>query len=141
MPSLLFPAGWTRLHDVALLLFRLALGAFLIWGVWDNIVSPARMAEFQKFLTALHCPMPQVAAPLSVWAQFLIGVLLIPGVLTRWAGVLLAGNFVVAVALLAPSGAGIRDLYSPAILIFVGLLLATGGAGRLSVDHRLETRA
>jgi putative oxidoreductase len=28
--------------DFALLAMRLVVGAFLIWGVWDNIESPAR---------------------------------------------------------------------------------------------------
>ena len=140
MPSVLFPTWLTRFHDLALLALRLFVGAFLIWGVWDNITSAARMKEFEGFLAGLNCPMPAVAAPLSVWAQFLIGVLLIPGLLTRWAGVVLAINFIVAVALMAPTGADFRALYNPAILIFVGLLLATGGAGRLSVDSKFEPR-
>ena len=76
-----------------------------------------------------------------MWAQFLIGVLLIPGLVTRWAGVLLAVNFVVAVALLAPTGADLRALYPPAILIFIGLLLAACGAGRLSLDAAVEARS
>jgi len=136
--GLLFPKGLARFHDLSLLALRLFVGAFLIWGVWDNITSAARMKEFEGFLAALHCPMPEIAAPLSVWAQFLIGVLLIPGLMTRWAGVVLAVNFIVAVALMAPTGADFRALYNPAILIFVGLILATGGAGKMSLDRRLE---
>ncbi len=120
--------------DLALLSLRLFLGAFLIYGVWDNIVSAERMAEFVGFLTQLNCPVPEIAAPLSVWAQFAVGVLLIPGLLTRWAGIVLAINFIVAVALIAPTGASFRDLYPPAILIFIGALFATLGAGRLSAD-------
>ncbi len=138
MQTLLFPVWMDRFRDLAWLAMRLFLGAFLVWGVWDNIVSAERMAEFATFLARLGCPLPSIAAPVSVWAQFLIGVLLIPGLLTRWAGVLLAFNFVAAVALLAPSGAGIRDLYPPAVLIFIGLWLATAGAGRLSIDALFE---
>ncbi len=123
--------------DLALLALRLFLGAFLIYGVWDNIVSAERMAEFVSFLTGLNCPLPEIAAPVAVWAQFAVGVLLIPGLLTRWAGIVLAINFVVAVALIAPTGASFRDLYPPAILIFIGALFATQGAGRLSADAAL----
>lgn len=141
MRSLLFPAGLARLNDAALLALRLFLGAFLIHGVWDNITSAARMAEFEQFLAGLNCPLPGLAAPVSVWAQFAIGVLLIPGLLTRWAGLFLAANFVVAVVLIAPTGASFRDLYPPAILVFIGLLLATTGAGRLSIDRAVEARA
>ena len=140
MPSLLFPTWMGRFHDLSLLVLRLFVGAFLIWGVWDNITSAARMKEFEAFLSGLNCPLPALAAPVSVWAQFLIGVLLIPGLLTRWAGVVLAFNFLVAVALMAPTGADFRALYNPAILIFVGLLLAAGGAGRWSLDSRFERR-
>lgn len=137
--------GWlSRGTDAVLLALRGYLGGFLIWGVWDNIVSAERMQEFGGFLTALNCPLPAVAAPLSVWAQFLVGVLLIPGLLTRWAGLLLAVNFLVAVALIAPSQ-GIfpdvtRELFGPMMCILAGLVLATHGPGRWSVDGWRERR-
>ena len=130
----LAPRGLARHGDLALLLTRLFVGAFLVWGVWDNVVSPARMAEFEAFLRGLNCPLPELAAPLSVWAQLLAGLALVAGLATRWAGLLLSVNFVVATVLLAGAGAGIRDLYDPAVLVFVGLLLATFGGGRLALD-------
>ena len=36
--TLIAPPGLSRLADATLLLLRLYLGGFLIWGVWDNIV-------------------------------------------------------------------------------------------------------
>ncbi len=134
------PSGLSRFHDLTLLALRLFLGAFLIYGVWDNITSAARMAEFEQFLTSIRCPLPPVSAPVSVWAQFIVGVLLIPGLWTRWAGLLLAANFVAAVVLLAGVGQDFRQLFPPAILIFVGLCLASGGAGALSLDKLLKGR-
>lgn len=136
--------GLKRGGDAALLLLRLYLGGFLIWGVWDNISSAERMAEFQGFLTALGAPMPALAAPVSVWAQMLVGVLLIPGLLTRWAGLLLSVNFLVAVALIAPTQ-GIfpdvtRELFGPMMCILAGLILATHGPGTWSADARLFRR-
>lgn len=131
-------------EDAAFLLLRLYLGGFLVWGVWDNITSAERMAEFQDFLTALNAPMPALAAPVSVWAQLLIGVLLIPGLLTRWAGLLLSLNFLVAVALIAPSEGIFRDipreLFGPMMCVLEGLVLATHGAGAWSADARLSRR-
>ena len=143
--SLIAPQGLSRLSDAALLLLRLYLGGFLVWGVWDNIVSPERMAEFAGFLTAVGAPMSDLAAPVSVWAQFLVGVLLIPGFLTRWAGLLLAVNFLVAVALIGTSD-GIfpdvtRELFGPMMCVLAGLLLATHGAGSISVDARLTRQS
>jgi putative oxidoreductase len=122
------------LSPVAMLALRLYVGWFLIIGVWDNITSTDRMTEFEGFLRTLDCPAPEIAAPVSVWAQFAVGALVIPGLFTRIAGIVLAINFIVAVLLLAPTGASERDLFPPAILIFVGAVLATHGAGALSAD-------
>lgn len=134
----------SRLSDATLLLLRLYLGGFLIWGVWDNIVSRERMAEFAGFLTAIGSPAPDLAAPVSVWAQFLVGVLLIPGLATRWAGLLLTVNFLVAVALIGTSEGVFpdiaRELFGPMMCVLAGLLLATHGPGRLSLDARLTRR-
>jgi putative oxidoreductase len=136
--------GLRRGGDAALLFLRLYLGGFLIWGVWDNITSAARMDEFAGFLTSLNCPWPTMAAPVSVWAQLLVGVLLIPGLLTRWAGLLLAVNFIVAVWLLsgleAPADAVAREMFGPMMCVLVGLVLATHGPGGFSVDARLSRR-
>jgi len=136
--------GLRRGEDAAFLLLRLYLGGFLIWGVWDNITSAERMAEFQAFLAGLDCPWPEVAAPVSVWAQFLVGGLLIPGLLTRWAGLLLAVNFAVAVWLLsgldAPGESVAREMFGPMMCILAGLVLATHGAGAYSADARLSRR-
>lgn len=127
-------SGLARGDTAALVLLRLYVGGFLIWGVWDNIVSAERMHEFQLFLAGLNCPLPALAAPVSVWTQLLVGVLLIPGALTRAAGLLLAVNFVVAVLLMAGAGASARELFGPVMCVLTGLILATHGGGRWSVD-------
>jgi len=134
---------FSRFADEAMLLLRLYLGGFLIWGVWDNVTSVERMAEFQAFLSGLDCPMPALAAPVSVYAQLLTGILLIPGLFTRWAALLLAANFVVAVALLitgleAPAETVAREAFGPMMCVLAGLLLASMGPGRWSVDARFR---
>jgi putative oxidoreductase len=130
-----------RLRPLVWLALRLYLGWFLIVGVWDNVTSAERMTEFEGFLRSLKCPMPELAAPLSVYAQLAVGVLLIPGLLTRLAGALLAVNFLVAVVLMMGVGLGERDIYDPAILVFVGALFAVYGAGAISVDRLLQRRS
>lgn len=127
------PEPLDRLHDAALLAVRLYLGGFLIWSVWDNIVSADRMAEFAAFLGGLNCPWPDVAAPVSVWVQFACGLLLLPGLWTRWVGLLIGLNFAVAVVLIGGAGGDARAIYEPAITGLVGLLLATGGPGRFAL--------
>jgi putative oxidoreductase len=127
------------LSDAALLLLRMLVGAFLMWGTWDNIVSAERMHEFVEFLTLLNCPLPEVAALISVYAQFACGALILLGLLTRWAGVVMTFNFMVAVALLTLGGGqtDFRALFPPLVMIAIPLLLATHGAGKLSLDAAL----
>lgn len=123
--------------DLALLAMRLVVGGFLIFGVWDNIVSPERMAEFEKFLTIKGFAMPGLMAPLSVYAQFLVGVAFVAGFAIRWAGLICAFNFIVALVMVdAPLG--IRPAFPAAALVAIGLIFATIGAGRLSVDGMIS---
>ncbi len=136
MKDVLFLPRLSGLADLALLILRMLVGAFLMWGTWDNISSPERMAEFVGFLTQLNCPAPEIAAPLSCYAQFLCGVLFILGLLTRWAGLVMVFNFIVAV-LLAHMADDFRGQFPALILIAVSLYFATRGAGRYSVDAKL----
>lgn len=125
-----------RFSDLALLLLRLFVGLFLIWGVWDNITSPERMQEFVGFLEKHGFPSPRILAPVSVYAQFAIGVAFVLGLLTRWAGVLCVINFVVAIVMVDYLG-GMRGTFPSGCLVVIGLYLATHGAGRYSIDAAL----
>ncbi|MDF7773845.1 DoxX family protein [Sphingomonas sp. AOB5] len=129
--------GWAIRRDAVLLASRLTIGAFLIWGVWDNIVDPARMSEFRNFLAFHDFPMPGIAAPLSVYAQFMCGVAFLAGIGTRWAGLICAINFAVAIAMV-DAKLGIRGAFPSACLILFGLIFATIGAGRYSADAILN---
>lgn len=139
LSSLLFLTRWYRHRDAALLLMRMAIGAFLVWGVVDNITSAAQMHEFERFLARFGFPVPHLMAPLSVWAQFGVGIAFILGLLTRWAGVVCAVNFLVAIVMVDAQG-GIRGAFPAACLVLIGVYLATNGAGRFSLDRLLETR-
>ena len=126
--------------DAAMLLLRLVTGAFLVWQSHDNILSAARMAEFEKFLIQFDFVLPKLMAPLCVWAQFVCGLLLIAGLLTRWAGLVTAFVFVVAVWMVHwPQD--FPGWWPALILIFLGLLFATAGAGRYAVDAWIERRS
>ena len=139
MKNLVVLPGLRGLSDAAFFVLRLLVGAFLMWGTWDNITSAERMQEFVAFLTALQCPMPEIAAPISVSAQFLSGALILVGLLTRWAGLVMAFNFIVAIALLTFGGgeSDFRALFPPLIMIAVPLVLATHGPGAFAIDALL----
>lgn len=126
--------------DLAFLLLRLSVGAFLVWGVWDNITSAEHMATFVKFLRQFGFPMPEVLAPFDVWVQFGIGVAFILGLATRWAGLLCAVNFVVAIAMVDHLQ-GWRGSFGSMCLVMIGLVLATHGPGRFSADRLLDRHA
>lgn len=129
----------SRWGDAALLLLRAVTGAFLVWQSHDNIFSAARMDEFEAFLTQLRFILPELMAPLCVWAQFLCGLALIAGLLTRWAGLIITFVFVVAVWMVHwPQD--FPGWWPALILVFLGLLFATIGAGRYAVDAWIERR-
>jgi putative oxidoreductase len=137
MRKLLFLNGAQRFGDFALLLLRVYVGLFLIWGVWDNVTSGERMAEFAGFLGKNGFPSPKIMAPLSVYAQLLAGLAFVPGIFTRWAGILCAVNFLVAIIMVDSAG-GMRGIFPSACLVLIGLYLATHGAGRISIDAALR---
>jgi putative oxidoreductase len=120
-----------------LLLMRVFVGLFLIWGVWDNVTDPARMLEFIEFLRKHGFPSPRLLAPLSVYVQLLAGVAFVLGVFTRWAGILCVINFAVAIVMVDRFG-GMRGVFPSGCLVVIGLYLATHGAGRLSLDSALR---
>lgn len=129
-----------RGDDATLLLMRLTVGAFLIYGVWDNIVSAERMAEFIEFLRKFGFPLPEFMARLSVWAQFLCGLAFILGLATRWAGLVCAFNFVVAIVMV-DQHQGVRGSFASACLVVIGLYLAAHGPGRIALDQAIRSRA
>lgn len=128
-----------RGSDAALLATRWLTGAFLVHGVWDNIISTERMEEFAAFLAANGFAAPALMAPLSVYAQFLIGGALILGLMTRWAGLLLAFNFTVGLVMVHWDQS-FREWWPAIVLIALGLLFATIGAGRFALDAAFERR-
>jgi putative oxidoreductase len=126
--------------DLAFLALRVSVGAFLVWGVWDNITSAEHMATFAKFLDAHGFPAPELLAPFDVWVQFAIGVAFVIGLATRWAGLLCAVNFVVAIAMVDHLQ-GWRGSFGSMCLVAIGLVLATHGPGRYAVDRLLRPGA
>jgi putative oxidoreductase len=126
-----------RFADFALLLLRVFVGIFLVWSVWDNVMSSGRMHEFAEFLRKHHFPSPEVLAPVSVYLQLAIGVGFILGLFTRWAGLICALHFAIAIAMVDHFG-GMRGIFPSGCLVFIGLYLATHGAGGLSIDAGLR---
>ena len=128
------------LGDLGLLMLRWVTGAFLIYQSHDNILSADRMTEFERFLTQFNFIMPKLMATLCVYAQFLCGFAFILGLLTRWAGLVTIFVFIVAVWMVHwPQD--FPGWWPALILVFLGILFATLGAGRYSLDRWIATRS
>ena len=128
-----------RLPDLTLMLLRTVTGAFLVHGAQDNVFSPERMQEFVAFLTQHGFAWPHLMAPLSVYAQFLCGILLVLGLLVRWAGLVVAINFVVAV-MMVHWHQDFRGWWPALVLVLLGLHFAAQGGGRYALDSVLAAR-
>ena len=128
-----------RWSDATLLGLRMVTGAFLMHETWDNVTSATRMAEFVGFLDQFGFPAPALMAPLSVALQFGCGALLVLGLLTRWAGLLVAANFVVAVVMVHWTEP-FRGWWPALILVFLGLHFAAAGSGKFGLDALLSRR-
>lgn len=135
------PTAWLERHSaLGVPLFRLFLGATLVYGTQDNVFSSARMLEFRDFLAQNGFPFPPFSAWLSAYAQFLCGLLIILGLATRPAAAVMVVNFVVALVMVhrnLPFSANI----APLAMLFGALLLVFHGAGAYSADAVLQRPA
>jgi len=137
MRKLVFLGSAQKFSDFTLLLMRVFVGLFLVWGVWDNVTSREQMQEFAQFLAKHGFPMPRLLAPVSVYLQLAIGVAFVLGLFSRWAGLLCALHFGVAIVMVDHLG-GMRGIFPSGCLVVIGLFMATYGAGRFSIDAALR---
>ncbi len=120
-------------RDIGVLLLRLFIGLRLIYGVVDNILSWPKMLEFRDFLAQFHFPFPLVCAVLSVYGQFLAGVLVILGWKIRYGAIILIVNFTVAILMVDRHGT--VETMTPALaILFCGILFLFQGGGKYSLD-------
>ena len=137
MRKLVFLGSAQKFSDFTLLLMRVFVGLFLVWGVWDNVTSREQMQEFAQFLAKHGFPAPRLLAPVSVYLQLAIGVAFVLGLFARWAGLLCAIHFGVAIVMVDHLG-GMRGIFPSGCLVVIGLFMATYGAGRFSIDAALR---
>ena len=129
---------WLKLNrDVGPLLLRMFMATRLLYRVVDNIASWEKMLEFEAFLKTSHFPFPLISAIVSVYAQAIAGILLIIGYQTRWAALAMVINFLIA--FLMVHWGQPYDHHTPVLsMLFISLLFMFAGAGKYSVDRRLN---
>jgi len=122
-----------KLKPLALLLLRVGLGAIFIYHGYPKLFDNTRevMANFS------HMGFPPYFAYLSGTIEFFGGCLLIAGLFTRAAGLLLAGEMGVAVVQVHKLFAEPRAMHNyefPLSLALAAFTLAAVGAGAISLD-------
>ena len=129
MPS----TSWIKRNaGLGVLLLRIFIGCRLIYGVIDNIISWEKMLEFREFLHQFNFPFPLFCAVVSVYAQFIAGLMIIFGWNIRLAALLMIVNFLVALVMVHRSQP--VEAMTPALaILFCCILFFFEGAGRLAI--------
>ena len=125
--------GAGRFEDEALLALRVVTGLFLIYQSHDNVLSTARMDEFEAFMAQFGFWRPDILAPFAIFWQVAAGIGFILGLFVRPLGLITAIQFIVAVWMVHWSQT--FDGWWPAsILVFLGLYYFARGGGRYALD-------
>lgn len=114
-------------------LLRILIGWRLIDGTQDNIFSWERMLEFRDFLHQFGFPFPLLAANVSVYAQFICGILYILGLFVRPAAIVMVVNFLVALVMVH-LGTTFQQSFEALVMLVTSVFFLFNGAGRLALD-------
>jgi putative oxidoreductase len=136
----------TRLGDAGLAIVRVGIGLGLAFGhgygkIFENGFGPN--ADLVSGIGDMGFPAPIVFAWLAALAEFVGGLLLAVGLLTRPVALVIAVNMAVAAfiamgsAPLFSSGAGIGKEFPLLFLLPAVMFICTGG-GRYSVDRLIR---
>ncbi len=128
-----------KYSEYAAVFIRLIIGFHLIYGTQDNVFSYARMGEFAEFLRARGVPSPLFAAFLSVYAQFICGILFLVGANVRQAALVMIINFFAAL-LIAHRGDSYPVMFPALMMLSAAWFFLFNGAGKLSVDAVLKRK-
>lgn len=131
-------SGWLDRHQGwGVLALRLAIGVRLVEGTQDNVFSTARMEEFATFLAERGTPFPMFSAHLSVYAQFICGILIVIGLFTRPAGFIMTVNFVCAL-IIAHRDTPFLQTWQAVMMLAGAIYFLFSGAGPLALDRLLR---
>ena len=136
----------TRLGDFGLMLLRVGVGLGIAVGHgWGKIYQAGHVgppAQFMEGVAKMGLPAPTAMAWISALTEFLCGLLLAAGFLTRPAALMLVGNMAVAAFVahqrdpLFSTGGPSKEFALLYLLPFL-LFVFTGG-GRFSADKMLR---
>lgn len=123
-----------NLQPFGALLMRLALGLVMIAHGYPKVVPHGALQHFAHYVSTLG--LPYWLGYISAFTEFVGGIFLVAGLLTRLAAGLVAINMIVALATVGiHQGFGVYS--NILVLIALALMLLFYGAGTLALDRRL----
>lgn len=133
--DLLTMRAFDRHAELGTVVLRFFFAFVLIYGTQDNVLHRERMLEFRDFVAQNGFPYPLFSAYLSAYAQFICGILLGIGLLTRLAALTMIINFVAALVMVhagLPFSANISAL----AMLFCSVFFLLHGPGPFAADTR-----
>lgn len=123
-----------HLDFVPPLLGRIVIGAIFIPSGWGKLHS---LPDVINFFTTLGIPFPEYQAPFVAGVELVCGVLVLAGLATRFASLMLLSTMVVAViTAIWPDVTGVADFFAKDEIVYAAILvhLVIAGAGVVSLD-------
>ena len=122
------------LQPCGALFMRLVLGVSMVFHGYSKVIPHGALNHYAHYITTLH--LPYWLGYVSAFTEFVGGILLIIGLLTRFAAALVAINMFVAFFTVGiHQGAGIYN-YILALAAIATMLLFYGG-GTLAIDRKI----
>ncbi len=124
-------------------LLRIVLGAAMLYNGWDKVYPAggfnghntlAAEEHFCHYIAGMG--LPYWLGYVSAFAEVAGGICMILGLFVRFFGLLIAGNMLIAIALVNRHHGYTGSEYSIALTAIATMLLLTG-PGRLALDRRL----
>jgi putative oxidoreductase len=136
--------AFNRLQPFGALVLRLILGTAMLYHGWDKVI-PAGGLHAHNYLSALdryshyiaNLGIPYWLGYVSALTEFLGGILLILGLLTRLMAFFVTVNMLVAILFVNRHHGYASSEYSLA-LFAIALMLLFYGAGSLALDRRFR---
>jgi putative oxidoreductase len=109
---------------------------FVVFSTGKFVDHMAEAVDFERY----GLPWPDGAVYLAGTIELVCGLLLVVGLATRFAALVLAGNLAVAIATAGRVDGGSFHLGVGPTMLAASLFLVWAGAGALSADQRLADR-
>lgn len=122
------------LQPWGVLLLRLVLGVSMAVHGYEKVFPHIALVHFAKYVTTLG--FPAWLGYVSAYTQFIGGILLLLGLLTRLSAALVAINMLVAFFTVGiHQGFGIYNYIAE--LAAIAIMLILSGAGKLALDRKI----